>query len=117
MPPCARYRRASVAVPGGPAAGPPHPIARARLPRRPRACTTARIVAEHTGTPSEPPDDLLARATHLTLIGDIRHEATNIRRDSSRRRRKFAVNHGDLLDDFFLKQRVDDPKPKSTRSA
>jgi hypothetical protein len=68
----------------------------------PRALTAARIVAEHVRMRSEARDDLLDRAMYLAVIGDIGHEATNICRNSRRRRRKLAIDHRNFVDYFFL---------------
>ncbi len=83
----------------------------------PRALATARVVAEHVRTRSEARDDFLDRAIHLLLISDIRGEPIHISRDGRRRRRKFAIDHRDFVDNFFLEQRIHDSKPKSARAA
>ncbi len=83
----------------------------------PCALAAARIVAEHIGMRPEARDDLLDRAMHLTLIGDVCREAIHICGDSRRRRCEFAIDYGNFVDYFFFEQRIYDSESESSRSA
>src|SRR6266851_2026771 len=76
---------------------------------------TARVVAKHVRVSAEFRSESVHRRAHLHLVSNVGGKSMYPIRDLLRRRRKLAVNDGNLIDDIILEQSAHDSQSEPAR--